>query len=118
MSTEITATNLGVKITRNNNNNNINNDNNNINNSVTTTVSNLLYADDIVLLAENENDLQEMLKVVETWCNRWRMEVNLTKTNILHIRKKTQPRSNFVFRFGQNVVEYCTEYKYLGLTIN
>ena len=63
-------------------------------------------------------DLQEMLNVVETWCNQWRMEVNLTKTNIQHIRKKTQPRSDFNFQFGQKTVEYCKEYKYLGLTIN
>ena len=30
-------------------------------------VSILLYADDIVLLAENENDLQSMLNLLDTW---------------------------------------------------
>ena len=33
-------------------------------------VSTLLYADDIVLLAENENDLQSMLLILENWCKK------------------------------------------------
>ena len=53
----------------------------------------LLYADDIVLLADNENDLQTLLAIVENWCYRWRLEVNLSKTNIMHIRKKRAPQS-------------------------
>ena len=42
----------------------------------------LLYADDIVLLAESEPDLQLLLFLVENWCKKWRLEVNLSKTNI------------------------------------
>ena len=47
----------------------------------------LLYADDIVCLAENEDDLQSILFIIENWCKKWRLEVNLTKTNIVHVRK-------------------------------
>ena len=103
LSQEIKATNLGLNL-------NLGNDSFNVNN--------LLYADDIVLMAESEIDLQLMLKVVYNWCNKWRMDVNLSKTNILHIRKKKQPRSKFKFKFGQQPVEFCEEYKYLGLTLN
>ena len=46
----------------------------------------LLYADDIVLIAKSENDLQDLLFIVEEWCRKWRLEVNLAKTNIMHIR--------------------------------
>ena len=53
-----------------------------------TFVNILLYADDIVLLAESEGDLQFLLLIVENWCKKWRLEVNLSKTNILHIRSK------------------------------
>ena len=35
----------------------------------------LLYADDIVLFAENEEDLQSLLFIVECWCKKWRLEV-------------------------------------------
>ena len=113
LSQEIKATNLGVNIKINNTNDD---ETPPINNSF--KVNNLLYADDIVLLAETENDLQLMLNIVNRWCNNWRMEVNLTKTNILHIRKKSQPRSQVNFKLGTQTVEFCKEYKYLGLTIN
>ena len=78
----------------------------------------LLYADDIVLFAANEHDLQFLLNIVEIWCSKFRLEVNLTKTNILHVRPKRKPQSRFVFLFNRNPVPYCQYYKYLGCTIN
>ena len=78
----------------------------------------MLYADDIVLFAENELDLQFLLNIVETWCEKWRLEVNLTKTNILHIRVKRKLQSRYMFLFNKRPVPYCTFYRYLGCTIN
>ena len=83
-----------------------------------TFVNILLYADDIVLLAESEGDLQFLLLIVENWCKKWRLEVNLSKTNILHIRSKRKSQSNFMFLFDKQPVPYCSMYKYLGCTIN
>jgi hypothetical protein len=84
----------------------------------TTFINILLYADDIVLLAKTENDLQFLLFLVETWCKNWRLEVNLTKTNIMHIRGKRKQQSKFMFLFDRRPVPYCTTYKYLGCSIN
>ena len=78
----------------------------------------LLYADDIVLLADNEQDMQDLLNIVELWCKRWRLEVNLGKTNILHVRAKRKLQSRFVFLFNKRPVPYCTFYKYLGCYVN
>ena len=78
----------------------------------------LLYADDIVCLAETENELQSILFIVEIWCKKWRLEVNLTKTNILHIRNQRKHQSKFTFLFDMRPVPYCTFYKYLGVNIN
>ena len=78
----------------------------------------LLYADDIVLFASNEVELQSMLSIVETWCEKWRLEVNISKTNILHVRGKRKNQSKFMFLFNRNPVAYCNFYKYLGCTIN
>ena len=60
-------------------------------------VSSLLYADDIVLLAPDEESLQVLIKTVEKWCKRWRMSLNITKTQIVHFRKKikSKPRSKY-----------------------
>ena len=83
-----------------------------------TFVNILLYADDIVLLAKNEQDLQLLLFLVENWCKEWRLEVNLTKTNILHVREKRKRKSMFMFLFDRRPVPYCDFYKYLGCSIN
>ena len=53
-----------------------------------THVSILLYADDIVLLAETEEDLQTLMNEFYFWCTKWRMVVNKEKTHIIHFRPK------------------------------
>ena len=78
----------------------------------------LLYADDIVLLAENESDLQFLLTMVEKWCKKWRLEINLTKTNIMHIRPNRKKQSMYKFLFDLQPVPYCSSYKYLGANID
>ena len=83
-----------------------------------TMINILLYADDIVLFSENEEDLQHLLYIVQNWCEKWRLEVNLSKTNILHIRTKRKLQSIFVFLFNKRPVPYCSFYKYLGCNIN
>jgi len=78
----------------------------------------LLYADDIVLLAESEEDLQHMLNVSHEWCKKWRLVVNIDKSKIMHFRKTKKMRSCYNFMLGLYVIEYVQEYKYLGLVLN
>ena len=78
----------------------------------------LAYADDIVLLATNETDLQFLLFIVEKWCSKWRLEVNLSKTNVMHVRGKRDRQSIFMFIFNKRLVSYCNSYKYLGVTLD
>ena len=78
----------------------------------------LLYADDIVCMAESELDLQAILFITQEWCRKWRLEVNMTKTNVLHVRTKRRHQSRFVFLFNNRPVPYCKTYKYLGTNID
>ncbi len=48
----------------------------------------LLYADDIVLLAETEPQLQTILNKLIEWCSKWKMSIHETKTNMAHFRNK------------------------------
>ena len=82
-------------------------------------VSSLLYADDIVLVAPDKESLEVLIKVVEEWCGRWRMNLNIAKTKILHFRKKSKnkTRSDHCFTFNSEVIEYVEQYKYLGLVL-
>ena len=81
-------------------------------------VNHLIYADDLVCIASNENDLQFLINVVYNWCCKFRLEANLLKTEILHVRKCQAHCSKFVFKFGSQVLSYCKNYKYLGLLID
>ena len=42
----------------------------------------LLYADDIVVLAESEAELQVMLHKLSDWCVTWQMKVNTEKQRL------------------------------------
>ena len=66
----------------------------NIDSNEMQILSILLYADNIVCLANSEIDLQAILVIIEEWCQKWRLEVNLTKTNIMHVRRNESDSPN------------------------
>ena len=75
----------------------------------------LLYADDIVLIAPDEESLQKMLDYINQWCNKWRMAINTGKTQVVHFRTPRTPKTNFNFQFGNNPLTIESQYKYLGV---
>ena len=77
-----------------------------------------LYADDIVLLAENEKDLQTLLNTTHEWCSKWKLNINVEKSKIMHFRQHRKQQSNFQFKYGSTTLEYCPYYKYLGLYLD
>ena len=60
-------------------------------------ISILLYADDIIVLAETEDNLQSMLNQLSAWCNKWRMLINTDKSQIIHFRPKRHKQTKFKF---------------------
>ncbi|XP_060579355.1 uncharacterized protein LOC132736271 [Ruditapes philippinarum] len=77
----------------------------------------LLYADDIVLVAESENDLQSMLNVLHNWRITNHMNVHPLKSSILHFRNPSLTCSDYVFKIGDTTLNYVTQYKYLSLVL-
>ena len=82
------------------------------------SVSVLLFADDIAIIAKNEEDLQRCLNVVNNWCNKWRLSINSSKSKIIHYRFKGKQCSNYKFMCGQYQLDYTDNYRYLGLWLN
>ena len=78
----------------------------------------LLYADDIVLLAENELNVQRQLDILNTWCNKWRLNVNSTKSEIIHFRKTRKKQTKYMFKFRNNSLAMVSKYKYLGIILD
>lgn len=86
----------------------------------TCSISALLYADDVVLLAPSAGNLQCLIDVVAGWCAKWEMNINTTKTNIVHFRRRlrSKPRSSVTFTFQDYEILYTSQYKYLGLLLH
>ena len=78
----------------------------------------LLYADDMVLLAEDEKGMEESLKVLQEWCVDWSLRVNGNKCGVIHFRRKGEERSKASFNVGQEAIRMVQEYKYLGCVVD
>ncbi len=78
----------------------------------------LMYADDICLMAESEMELQKSLDIVNDWCQKWRMQVNQDKTNVIHFRRRNDPRTQHIFTCGVFNLEVVEKYKYLGCVLD
>ena len=77
----------------------------------------LVYADDVVLIAENEEELQQMMNELNLWCENNKLEVNINKSKVIHFRNPSKQRTNRVFQCGQKPIETISQYLYLGLLL-
>ena len=77
-----------------------------------------MYADDIVLLAPNEEDLQTLLGALCVWCNRNDMTINCSKGIAVHFRPKSVQRTAYNFRCGNDNLGVVDKYTYLFLVLN
>lgn len=73
----------------------------------------LLFADDQILIANDEDDVTYMLRKLIDEYTKWGLRINFNKTQYLCIGE--QPRN---IRVDSGIVRHCTEYKYLGSIIS
>jgi hypothetical protein len=78
-------------------------------------VHSLLYADDIVLLADTKANLQKKINVLNTFCKEKFLKVNLSKTKVVIFRKGGRISRKDVFNWNDQPVEVVPEYVYLGV---
>ena len=78
--------------------------------------NNLRYADDTVLMAESEKDLQKLLDIVVIESEAMGLSLNVKKTECMVVSKQsTNPRCNLVSK-GETIKQ-VTKFKYLGYLI-
>ena len=81
-------------------------------------ITSLLYADDLALISDSESNMQELISLLDQWCKKWRMMVNVHKTKVVHFRSTTKARSTFPFMLNDNLIECVDKYKYLGIILD
>ena len=79
-----------------------------------TLIAHLLWADDLVLLAETPRDMQNLLNCLFNFCKRNLMIVNEVKTNCMAFGTLSKP----AFFFNGIELVYVDKYKYLGNMIS
>lgn len=78
-------------------------------------ISNLRFADDTVLIAENEEELLELLNKLENMSADYGLRVNYSKTKIMIIDRESENRGQPVGIGGCEVVQ---QFIYLGSTLH
>ena len=73
----------------------------------------LLHADDIVLLAENELDMQNYLDALYEYSMKWRLCVNIEKTKVMIFHKGGRLSNNLEFKYGKYPIEIVRRFSYL-----
>ena len=74
----------------------------------------LLY----VLVTDTVLEVQRKILVLETFCDKWGMEVNLTKTQVIDFRNSGETSKSETFFYLAKKVKVVTYYRYLRLVFS
>ena len=77
----------------------------------------LAYADDLVLLAENEEEMRSMIERLEGYLGRKNLVLNTEKTKVMRFRKGGGRVKKRDWRWRGKKIEEVKEFKYLGYTM-
>ena len=80
-------------------------------------VSHLFFADDLVLIGANPEDLSRLLTCLETWCQDFKMKVSIEKSKVISpLPNGEWPVVNLEMEYKYSL-EQVEEYKYLGIEV-
>ena len=81
------------------------------------TFNTLMYADDLIIFSTSTKGLQDSLNSLSSYCAKWKLDINYTKTKCMSFTKGTQ-KEKHIFKIKDKVIENVKDFKYLGITIN
>ncbi|XP_071650744.1 uncharacterized protein [Temnothorax longispinosus] len=77
----------------------------------------LMYADDIALLAEEEQDMRSMISRLEGYLDRKGLTLSIEKSKVMRFRKGGGRKKKYDWRWKGKKLEEVKEFKYLGYTM-
>jgi hypothetical protein len=80
-------------------------------------VYSLAYTDDVVLVAEKEEEMRSMLERLESYLDGKGLELNTRKTKVIRFRKGGGRRKKREWRWKGEGIEEVREFSYLGYTL-
>lgn len=79
-------------------------------------VNNIRYADDTVLMSENAEDLERLVKAVYEKCKAWGLHINPEKTTYMIVSRKSQ-RNIANIKVGNKIIKQISRCNYLGSVV-
>ena len=75
----------------------------------------LLFADDVILIADSKRDLQKLLDVVYEYSQKWRFKWNCSKSKVMRFGSRKARKQHYFLGFQE--LEVVKSLKYLGVDI-
>ena len=73
----------------------------------------LLYADDIVLIANSAEELQRNMEIMTEWGRKWKCTFNQKKSKVVVFGSRNKKERRWFLGGGE--IEQVNKYKYLGI---
>ena len=80
-----------------------------------TLVSHIMYANDVVLVAQSEQDLQRLVDAMQVFCAEVGLAVNTSKSVVMVFEARPMPRPPLSITVGNHRLEQVDSFKYLGV---
>ncbi len=77
----------------------------------------LLYADDVVIMSEDRRELQEILDVVTSYGNDFRVKFSAEKSQVIVVNGNEED-DGYMWQLGGMNIGRTNEYKYLGMKVD
>ena len=74
------------------------------------TVGGMLFADDFVGISDSKESLQKLIDVVYSYCSKWRLRANVSKSAVMLFSKDTV---NGCWKWGEYSLPIVSVYRYL-----
>ena len=75
----------------------------------------LLFADDLVLLADTPAGLQKSIKILGDYCSKWNLRINMEKTKVMEFRFQRRKDPSPPYSLYYQIIEVTKSYRYLYL---
>ena len=78
----------------------------------------MLFADDMVILGDSPQNIQNSIDLLNSYCKKWSLAVNTSKTKVMVFRKRGGLLPKEVFTFNESELEIVDNFNYLGAVFN
>ena len=78
-------------------------------------INSLLFADDITLIANSEQELHTLLDIPSKFAGKWNLKFNATRSKVMVVGRRIDREK--VWKLGDNCIHETNEYKYLGVYV-